>query len=309
MRMVYRVVVVSLLGIASVVGSGCAGSPSVDDPTANARVLGPEGQGRIAFLRNDGTYWQVWTLDLESGQERQLTRSQTEKARISWYPDGESVFVNTLDGRIFEVDLRTGAEKPISASLPGARDAVLSPDGSRIAVSLVMSEVLDTNEIHILEANGENVRKLVRIREFQHEPQWSAEGDAIYFLSVSRGNLDHDIWRASLDGLSLERLTAGNAYHLDLATAMGGKLAFSNNRTGDYEIWTWEPGTGEPAVRMTESPGLDGGPTWGPGGKSIVFHSTRTGSLQLWALVLSDGSLVQLTDDSRPSRGPVWWWP
>lgn len=127
-------------------------------------------------------------------------------------------------------------------------------------------------------------------------------------LAFDGGDVSHhDIWRMRLDGTVQEKLTAGQLYHLDLALAEGPRLAFSSNRSGDYEIWTWSLGLGEPPVQRTARPGLDGRPTWGPGARNLIYHSVRNGIPNLWRMRADGADAVQLTHHAQGARGPVWW--
>jgi Tol biopolymer transport system component len=257
----------------------------------------------VAYLAASGDYWQVWMVPAEGGEARQVTRSSYEKARCSWFPDSRHLLVNALDGRVFRVDGDTGEEQEIPMPLRGTTDAAVSPDGARIAFSLSTADSIDDNEIWVVGADGSNPLRLTTMPHLQHDPQWSADGRWIYFLSGD-GQQAHDIWRVSPETRSSEQLTAGDAYHFELALAGDGELAFSSNRSGDYEIYV--QAAGPPLAQLTREAGLDGAPSWSPDGKRIAFHSTRSGSLNVWTMSADGNAPVQLTHHERGARNPVW---
>jgi TolB protein len=263
-------------------------------------------EGRIAYLAWTEGFWQVWTLAPDGGARRQVTRSPYEKTRISWLPDGRRLLVNGAEGKLFVVDVDTGEESPTALPVAGTLDAVVSPDGTRIAFSLSTAQSRDDNEIWVVNFDGSDLRRLTQMAWLQHEPAWDPAGQWIYFLSGD-GRKDHDIWRVSPTGASREQLTAGSGYHFELAVARDGRLAYSNDRTGNYEIHVQEPG--QPPKPVTDHPALDGHPTWAPDGNSLVFHSARSGRLNLWQVDLAGGAPRRLTDHDRGARNPVWWHP
>lgn len=266
---------------------------------------GASQEGRVAYLALTQGYWQVWVMAPDGSNPSQITRSASDKTRCSWFPDGRHLLVNALDGRLYRVDAESGEEIRLPMPLEGILDAVVSPDGSRIAFSLSTTGSADGNDIWIVKIDGTDLRKLTAMPRLQHAPAWDADGAAIYFLSGAGGQ-DQDIWRTSMDSRSQAQLTAGALYHFDLAVAPDGKLAFSSNRTGNYEIFT--QGDGEPPVQWTRDPALDGGPAWGPGGRDLIFHSMRSGSLNLWRMREGEEPYL-LTNHPAGARAAAWWHP
>lgn len=258
---------------------------------------------QIAYLGATADYWQVWAIPAKGGTARQITHSPYEKARCSWFPDARHLLVNALDGRIYRVDGETGSEQQIAMPLRGINDAVVSPDGRRIAFSLSTADSIDDNEIWVVDTDGSNPKRLTSMPFLQHDPQWSSDGRWIHFLSGD-GQQSHDIWRVSPETGSREQLTAGALYHFDLALSRDGRLAFSSNRTGDYEIYV-QP-EGRPAVQLTRQPGLDGAPSWSPDGRQLAFHSMRGGVLEIWTMRDDGRDPVLLAHQEGGARNPVW---
>jgi TolB protein len=259
---------------------------------------------RIAFLGQAGSYWQVWTVKPDGSEPRQLTRSSYEKSRVSWFPDGRRLLIVSIDGHLFEADAQSGEEKPLVLPLLDVHDASASPDGTWLAVAASTGGSRDTHDIWLIRPSGADQRRLVSMPWLQHEPRWSRDGQWVYFLSGD-GQQDHDIWRARASDGSTEQLTIGSRYHFEIDVAADGAIAFSSNRSGDYEIYTRPAGGGE-LTRWTTSPGMDGHPAWSPDGKSLAFHSTRGGRLELWR---QDGPGVPaqpLTHLEGGARDPEW---
>jgi TolB protein len=262
--------------------------------------------GEVAFLAYTETYWQVWCMNADGSGQRQVTRSPYDKHHISWYPDGGHLLVNGLQGELIRVQIANGQETPVDLPLRGTDDAVLSPDGHYIAFSISTGDSRDINNIWVVNSDGSDPRKLTHLNNLQHQPSWSADGEVLYF-AAGDGGQSHDLWQLRIDSHKLEQLTSGNLYHFDVVASREGRLAFSSNRSGDYEIWVQE--VGQEALRITDAPGLDAQPTWSPDGDSLIFVSTRSGNVpNLWRVRLPNGQPVQLTDFPKGARSPAWRW-
>lgn len=84
-----------------------------------------------------------------------------------------------------------------------------------------------------------------------------------------------------------------------------GVVVFTSDRTGDFEIYTLDPQTGQ-MTRLTQDPAADIEPMWSPDGSFIAFSSDRDGDFELYVM-RSDGTAVQqLTNNAGEDRQPRW---
>jgi Tol biopolymer transport system component len=217
--------------------------------------------------------------------------------------------VNSLEGAMFRLDVETGAEQLIPTPIEGILDATISPDGKTIAFSVGTSESRDANDIWVVDEKGSGLRRLVAMPYLQNWPTWSRDGRWIYFLSTDGGERQ-DVWRVSIDGKSREQVSVEGLYQFDVATGPGELIAFSSNRSGNYEIWT-QKGSDSPR-QVTDHPAVDGGPAWNADGTALIFESARDGVMNLWYVdLVGDGPPLprQLTHHEGGARGAVWWHP
>lgn len=255
----------------------------------------------LAYLAVSDGYWEVWVSEADGTHARQLTHSKNDKTRLSWYPDGRALLASCNDGTVLRIDLQ-GRETRIPLDQYPVIDAVLSPDGKRLAFSF--SSARDGNDIWIANGDGSSAEKIAKIARLQHEPAWSPDGSQVYFLSGDGGQA-HDIWRVSLDGRNSEQLTVGSLYHFDVAVSAAGDIAFSSNRSGNYEIYLQPAGSS--AQQLTDDPALDARPTFSPDGRALIFESTRAGVPNLWQLDVRSRTTKQVTRHKEGARAPAWY--
>jgi len=261
-------------------------------------------QDIVAYLANTGIYWQVWTMNPDGSAQKQITDSPVDKNHIAWYPDGKHILVSSNEGAPYKVNIVTKSSIIVSLPVTGMQDAVVSPDGKNIVFSLSIDDDRDNNHIWLIDSDGNNLRKLTNKGGLQHEPVWSPDGKWIYFLSKTSGQA-HDIWRVSIDGKSTEQLTVGQLYHFDLAVFNDRKIAFSSNRTGNYEIWVRDNGKD---TSITDNDVFDGRPTWSSDANELIYESSNNGIINLWRISTGKNQMPkQLTHYKHGARFPIWW--
>jgi TolB protein len=262
-----------------------------------------EASADVAYLAvSDGT-WQLWQMEPNGKQPRQVTRGALDIARISCAAEGRTVLVSTNQGGAQLIDLATGAATPIPIEARMVLDAAVSPDGRQVAFSFSRADSVDANDLYVVGTDGAGLKKVFGLPALQHEPAWSRDGRWLYFASGDGGPV-HDLWRVALDTGGSEQLTVGARYNFDIATGPGDTFVFSSNRTGDYEIWTARPN--EKPKRLIDHPGLDARPSFSPDGKDIVYERVDNGVSNIWKVRVGAKKPVQLTQTPDGARGPVW---
>jgi len=259
---------------------------------------------KIAYLAHVGNYWQVWVMNADGSQQRQVTDSKYDKSRISWYPDGVHLLINDNNGNLYKLNINTRESVEINLPIKGTLDASVSPDGHYIAFSLSVADSIDNNHIWIVNVDNNKLSKLTNMGGLQHEPVWSSNQQWIYFLS-NTGSQSHDILRVSIDGKIKEQITSNNLYNFDISLSKKDKLAYSSNISGNYEIWIKQKNGN--ASQLTFNEGIDSRPTWSEDEKSIVFESFRKGTMNIYKMKINEKQVQQLTFHKVGARFPVWW--
>ena len=270
---------------------------------ASAIRAEPPVDGSIAYLARVDGYWQAFTMAATGGSVRQVTRSAVEKTRVAWFPNGKELLVSTLKGQMVRVALESGTETRIPISIEDARDGVVSPDGEWIAFSMSPAGI-DDHEIWIARLDGSDLKRLTSMPRVQDQPQWSRDGSWIYFQSKNQGD-SNSLFRIGASGAPLEQLTLEGLYRFEVDVDPTGRLVYSSNQVGrNYDLFVLEPV--KPPRALTRDPALDGHPSWSPDGRALVFHSARSGSLQIWRMSETGDDLRKLTDHEHGARVPAW---
>lgn len=84
-----------------------------------------------------------------------------------------------------------------------------------------------------------------------------------------------------------------------------GLVAFSSNRTGNYDIFVMRPdGSGQ--TRLTATPGNEVGPALSPDGRAVAFTSDCHGNEDVFVASLDGKSLKRITSSPENESAPDW---
>jgi Tol biopolymer transport system component len=127
----------------------------------------------------------------------------------------------------------------------------------------------------------------------------------ILFDMESAGN--RDIYRASLDGLDLERLTTDPGVDLH-PTAAGNTLVFTSYRDGNGELYSRPLNTSTPETRLTTTAANETEPQLSPDGLHLAYTRDDGGTPRVWVATVTGGSATLLTSATGPTiEGSASW--
>lgn len=258
--------------------------------------------GQLLYSRLTNGTWQLWMTDLSTGRKTQLTDDAGDKRYPSWGADG-AVIYHTSNYACYRVHERD--TKPLLSSWWPARDVAWSPEGSQVAFARFRTDLVDSANIWVADADGANARMLTRDAGIQYNPSWSPDGRALAYVA-GQGYGTYEVYVIDIEGGTPMRLTMNDAHEfLPSWSPDGSQIAFASDRSGDYEVWIMRSdGTGQ--RQLTHSPGLDTRPAWSPDGQWITFTSNRSGQLGVWVM-RADGSDPQaLEADGEGACDAAW---
>ena len=169
-----------------------------------------------------------------------------------------------------------------------------------------------------MNADGSDIRPLLRNFEDSWDPAWSPDGSRIAFASL-RGHFD--LFTAGADGRNVRRLTKDQKTR-DSSPAWsptGGELAFVSTIDGNFDIFRMDA-DGTDVVNLTQSPDANdcgcfepffvfAQPAFSPDGGEIAFSSDLAdpgGNLDVYVMDRDGGNVRRLTTDPAIDAEPDW---
>ncbi len=88
---------------------------------------------------------------------------------------------------------------------------------------------------------------------------------------------------------------------------VNGRIVFTSDRDGDYEIYSMDS-TGGDLRKLTDNSDADIEPRLSPDGKTVAFASARDGNYEIYTMNASDGSnQTRRTESVTNDRSPAWY--
>ncbi|MCE1228016.1 MAG: peptidase S41, partial [Firmicutes bacterium] len=255
----------------------------------------------------------LWSLNFNGGEARQLTHHKEWDVRGASLADGRVAYQSGSGLRIF--DLATNQDRAVALNLISDFDqrrerlvrkpldyldnVALSANGERVAltargqVALVALQSLRRVEVPLPEGS--------RAREATLSP----DGKWIYLFCDATG--ESQLWRFPAEGgPEGKALTSDKGVaRVNLFPSPDGSLVAHTDRQG--RLWLLNPATSENRLVDTNEHGGSPDLRWAPDGKSLLIQRSASGR-QMRQLVLcrvADGQKLVLTSDKYDSHSPA----
>lgn len=168
----------------------------------------PDGS-KLALPLVEGNAWDIFTLDVNSGERINLTNNAAGDRDPAWSPDGSKIaFSSNRDTgwNIYIMDATGGVPVQLTALASFDQDPTWSPDGSKIAFSSRREGNKD--DIYIMDATGGEPVRLTDSPMAARYPAWSPDGGKIVYSSKT-GRREFDLYVMDADGGNPGQLTDG----------------------------------------------------------------------------------------------------
>jgi TolB protein len=268
-------------------------------------------ESKIYFVSDRSGKKEIWVMDYDGSNQRQVTRLGTISLSPRISPDGSRLAFSSLTKTGWEI-MMYSVDLNRLVSFPHMGGTNLSPswspDGLRLAFS---SSRGGSPEIYIADSSGANLRSMTANKGPDVSPIWNRKtGAQIAYVSGVTGL--PQVYTMETDGTNQQRMT-------DQCYAVSPSWA----PNGQFLVLAWERkyGPGDPGaldlylmdiaskqwVQLTHDGGRNDSPSWAPDGRHIVFQSSRSGKEEIWMMLADGTKLRQLTFTGRNTQ-PNWSW-
>ena len=263
---------------------------------------------QITFLgqKKNGSK-EVYRVDFDGHNLRQLTRDDTVNLSPSWSPDGKFIIYTSYAAH--NPDLirigPSGQKRTTLYRLPGLNAAPSwSPDMQKIAIVLSRDQ---NSEIYLLKKNRAPQR-LTRHFNIDTSPTWSPDGKKIAFTSDRSGAGAPQIYIMGAekgDSGKVTRISFGSSYNDNPSWSPDGdKIAYTSRQGKKFQISVYDLNTHKSKVVTS---GLESSeqPSWSPDGRFIVFRKRVNNRFNIFIQRPGRRGIRQLTFSGK-SHSPSW---
>jgi Tol biopolymer transport system component len=282
-------------------------------------AFSPDGK-KIIYQSDVNGNWDLFILNLETGETQQVTNTPAHEENPSFSPDGRHiVYTSTADDHrdvdfnqklrdIFVMDLTTHKEENLTRN--GSDDWLPRYSFSGKFITFVsqrndLREDVPFYELHsdifIMENTGRFQLALTNDAANDGSPQLfpgSTDEDGTVIFDSDRNNGKYAIYKMDLRSKEIKQLTF-NPNANDVApciSASGDKVVFFSDRDGNYEVYMMND-DGSAQQRLTSNPADDLNPVFSPDGTKVLFHTNRKGNYDIYVMDLNrPASQISMSD-------------
>jgi Tol biopolymer transport system component len=207
----------------------------------------PDGKQLVVDAGNSGVR-EVYTVDVDSGQTKQVTQLGTNISFPSWSPDGKMIsFYVYKEGELalWTVGADGSGPRELVPGIASERKqqctfachaAAWSPDSQRLAVATNGQAQVWT----VRAADGTDMRRVSPDGLNSHFPMYLADGQLLYVVEhVTPGHSWTDVWSVKpgindTPDLVLGDIQAQGPFEF---SADGQQLLFSSPRSGSFDVY------------------------------------------------------------------------
>jgi TolB protein len=262
-------------------------------------------QTRILFSRQVEAARELFLVDYDGRNLRQITRNGSLNLLPRWSPDASKIcYTSYWQGRqrLLVLDGSTGKSRNVAEFAGLNFGADWAPGGDEIAVTLTHE---GDPEIYRIGLDGKIRARLTFGPAIDCSPVFDPTGNQIAYTSDRTGA--PQLFRMSKDGTDRLRLTReGSCNNAPSWSPRGDRIAYVGRISGKFQIFLVTPDGAVTQAVTTAADGNNEDPAWAPDGRHLVVTSDRDGIRRLWVIDVDGGTARPLSSGSVDDNGPHW---
>jgi TolB protein len=266
----------------------------------------------IVFSSNASGKWDLWAVQPDGKNLRQVTRTDDDVLFPAISPDGRQVLFSDTKRQLQIMNIDGSGQQVLPLPNGIFTHPAWRPDGKEITFVSYTVLPSDQSELWCMERHAggwkepENISPYPPMRIF---PSYSPDGKYLAYAEFRRDailGVVEEIGILDLETNQFRLITQDQADSYQPVWSPGGdRIAYVSNKTGYYNIWVFDlsDNTHHP---VTTDPSFDTDPAWSPNGEEIIFVSARTGNKEIWVISLISDQLRQITHIKKTCSHPFW---
>jgi TolB protein len=263
---------------------------------------------QIAYVGRVGRFKELFVMDMDGSNVRQVTQDRGLALSPSWDPAGTRLIYTNYRERqpdVFVTDVASRRVTRVTSNPQLEVGPAFSKDGRGILMSVSAGR---NSDIVMTDMRGNIIKRLTPDNgAIDVSADTSPDGGQIVFNSNRSGGPQIYTMSSSGGGATRVSFAESNYCTSPVWSPKGDKIAYVCRADGSFNVFTSRP-DGSDAFQLTSS-GNNEDPSWSPDGNYLAFSSTASGGGKKLAMIKADGSNYQVisggrTEESAPSWGP-----
>ena len=229
--------------------------------THKSIAINPSGSGsRAAYTNYVRLYPQIWTMNLDGSDKKEVQTGVELNASPALSPDGGTIaFAGSAKGNtdIYTIGANGGSLRRLTTSRALEASPAWSPTGRQI---LYTSDLTGNPQIYVMDAEGTGSRRVTFAGNWNDEATFSPDGSHIAFACRNEGDFNICVMDFST-GQTVQVTGEGSNGHPTWSPD-GEKIVYSSRRSGSTQIYSMDA-TGQNKRQLTQG-GNHTQPVWLP---------------------------------------------
>jgi|TARA_R100000541_G_scaffold57181_2_gene67103 TolB protein len=229
---------------------------------------GKDGASVYFYSKRDGNE-EIYSVNTKSTEVTRITDHPAKDVLPTPSPDGKLIVFmsdrDSLSRNVYVMDKDGSNIRSLTKNKMYEESPSWSPNGKNILFTRQLRDSTDNThaangEIHIMNADGSNVRRLTNKKGYDSGAKFSPDGKKIAFYGLN--DRQWDLYIMDADGSNLVNLTNDSieCYSPDWSPD-GEWLVYTAGSKGNYNIWKINILTKE-RIQLTDTEGRNEGPVW-----------------------------------------------